>query len=98
FPRVPPDGTPSFDEIPFGYRGKLYLEIVTRSYAIHVKSGLALNQLRLFTGDARLRDDELRTVHEEFPLLYLDLHALRAHELTVSDGLFLSVDLSGPSD
>ena len=35
-------------------------------------------------------------MHEEFPLLYLDSHALRADELTVSDGLFLSVDLSGP--
>jgi dCTP deaminase len=98
FTRVLTDGNPSFDEIPYGYRGKLYLEIVPRSYAIHVKTGLALNQLRLFTGDARLRDDEIRTVHEEFPLLYLDSHALRAHELTISDGLFLSVDLSGPAD
>jgi dCTP deaminase len=98
FTRVITDGNPSFDEIPFGYRGKLYLEIVPRSYAIHVKTGLALNQLRLFTGDARLRDDEIRTVHEEFPLLYLDSHALRAWELTISDGLFMSVDLSGPSD
>jgi dCTP deaminase len=98
FTRVLTDGNPSFDEIPFGYRGKLYLEVVPRSYAIHVKTGLALNQLRLFTGDARLRDDEIRTLHEEFPLLYLDSHALRAWELTISDGLFLSVDLSGPAD
>jgi hypothetical protein len=53
--RIITDGNPSFDEIPYGYRGKLYLEIVPRSYAIQVKTGLALNQLRLFTGDARLR-------------------------------------------
>ena len=50
---------PSFDEVPYGYRGRLYLEIVPRSFAIQVKTGLALNQLRLFTGDARLRDDEI---------------------------------------
>jgi dCTP deaminase len=98
FTRVITDGNPSFDEVPYGYHGKLYLEIVPRSYAIHVKTGLALNQLRLFTGDARLRDDELRAVHEEFPLLYLDSHPLRAWELTISDGLFMSVDLSGPPD
>jgi dCTP deaminase len=98
FTRVITDGNPSFDEVPFGYRGRLYLEIVPRSFAIHVRTGLALNQLRLFTGDARLRDDEIRTLHEEFPLLYLDAHALRASELTVSDGLFMSVDLSGPTD
>ncbi len=98
FTRVITDGNPSFDEVPFGYHGKLYLEIVPRSFAIQVKTGLALNQLRLFTGDARLRDAEILGVHEEFPLLYLDSHALRGWELTVSDGLFLSVDLSGPTD
>ena len=98
FTRVITDGNPSFDEIPFGYEGRLYLEIVPRSFAIQVKTGLALNQLRIFTGDARIRDDELQRLHEEFPLLYLDSHALRAWELTVSDGLFLSVDLSGPAD
>jgi dCTP deaminase len=98
FTRVIADGNPSFDEIPYGYQGTLYLEIVPRSYAIHVKTGLSLNQLRLFSGDARLRDDEVRAVHDEFPLLYLDSHALRAHELMISDGLFMSVDLSGPAD
>jgi dCTP deaminase len=98
FTRVITDMNPSFDEVPYGYRGRLYLEIVPRSFAIQVKTGLALNQLRLFTGDARLRDDEIAGVHEEFPLLYLDSHALRSWELMVSDGLFLSVDLSGPID
>jgi dCTP deaminase len=98
FTRVITDGNPSFDEIPYGYHGKLYLEIVPRSFAIHVKTGLALNQLRLFTGDPRLRDEEIRGVHDEFPLLYHDTHALRAADLMVSDGLFLSVDLSGPTD
>ena len=98
FTRVITDMNPSFDEVPYGYRGRLYLEVVPRSFAIQVKTGLALNQLRLFTGDARLRDAEIAVVHEEFPLLYLDSHALRAWELMVSDGLFLSVDLSGPPD
>ncbi|HWE83220.1 MAG TPA: 2'-deoxycytidine 5'-triphosphate deaminase [Gaiellaceae bacterium] len=98
FTRVITDGNPAFDEIPYGYRGKLYLEIVPRSFAIHVKTGLALNQMRLFTGDARLSDDEIRGVHEEFPLVYHDTHALRSADLLVSDGLFLSVDLSGPTD
>ncbi len=98
FTRVITDMNPSFDEVPYGYRGRLYLEVVPRSFAIQVQTGLALNQLRLFTGDARLRDDEIAGVHEEFPLLYLDSHALRSWELMVSDGLFLSVDLSGPTD
>ena len=69
-----------------------------RSFAIQVKTGLSLNQLRLARGDVRLDDDEIRDLQDEFPLLYLDSHALRQSELAVSDGLFLSVDLSGPGD
>ena len=39
---------------------------------------------------------EIRDLQDEFPLLYLDSHALRQSELAVADGLFLSLDLSGP--
>ena len=41
---------------------------------------------------------EIRDLQDEFPLLYLDSHALRESELALADGLFLSVDLSGPGD
>src|SRR5262249_39098263 len=57
-----------------------------------------LNQLRLARGDVRLDDEEIRRLQAEFPLLYLDSHALRESELALAEGLFLSVDLSGPSD
>lgn len=99
FTRVITDGNHRFDEIPAGYRGKLYLEVVPRSFAIRVSEGQSLNQLRLSGGDARLSDAELRELHREFPLLYIDSHALPESDLSVSDGLFLSVDLrSGPAD
>ena len=62
-----------------------------------MRQGLALNQLRLSTGDARLDDSELVALHQQFPLLYVDQHPLRETELAIADGLFLSVDLrSGP--
>ena len=98
FTRVLTDRHHRFDEIRAGYRGKLYLEIVPRSFAIQVQTGLSLNQLRLARGDVRLDDEEIRSLQAEFPLLYLDSHALRESELALADGLFLSVDLSGPSD
>jgi dCTP deaminase len=98
FTRVLTDRHHRFDDIRPGYRGRLYLEVVPRSFAIQVKTGLSLNQLRLVRGDARLRDDDIRALQAEFPLLYLDSHALRESELAVADGLFLSVDLSGPAD
>jgi dCTP deaminase len=95
FTRVISDNNHRFDEIVAGYDGRLYVEIVPRSFAIRVRTGLSLNQMRLMVGNTRLSDEQLRTVHQEFPLLYLDSHPLRESELAVADGLFLSVDLSG---
>jgi dCTP deaminase len=96
FTRVITDGNHRFDEVPAGYRGKLYLEVVPRSFAVRVQPLLSLNQLRLAAGDPRVSDSELTRVHSEFPLLYMDKHALPAGDLAIADGLFLSVDLSGP--
>lgn len=98
FTRVITDRHHRFDDVRAGYHGRLYLEIVPRSFAIQVKAGLSLNQLRLSRGEVRLDDTAVRALQDEFPLLYLDSHALRQSELAVSDGLFLSLDLSGPSD
>ena len=98
FTRVITDRHHRFDEIRPGYHGKLYLEIVPRSFAIQVKTGLSLNQLRLARGDVRLADDEIRSLQDDSPLLYLDGEPLGQSELAVADGLFLSLDLSGPGD
>lgn len=96
FTRVITDGNHRFDEIPAGYHGRLYLEVVPRSFAVRVQERLSLNQLRLAAGDPRVSDRELERIHDEFPLLYIDQHALPSGDLSISDGLFLSVDLSGP--
>lgn len=96
FTRVITDGNHRFDEIPAGYHGRLYLEVVPRSFAVRVQERLSLNQLRLAAGDPRVGDRELERIHDEFPLLYIDQHALPSGDLSISDGLFLSVDLSGP--
>jgi dCTP deaminase len=96
FTRVITDGNHRFDEIPAGYSGKLYLEVVPRSFAVRVRPLLSLNQLRLAVGDSRVGDSELIGMHREFPLLYMDKHALPVGDLAIADGLFLSVDLSGP--
>ncbi len=50
FTRVLTDRNHRFDEIAAGYHGKLYLEVVPRTFAIRVQTGLALNQVRLMVG------------------------------------------------
>ncbi len=98
FTRVLTDRNHRFDEIAAGYHGKLYLEVVPRTFAIRVKTGLALNQVRLMSTDARLSDDELRALHHSSPLLYLDSQPLAESELSLGDGLFVSLDVSGSAD
>ena len=95
FTRVLTDRNHRFDEISDGYNGRLFLEIVPRTFAIRVKTGLALNQVRLISGDGRLDDDELVSLHGECPLLYLGQRPLPQSEISLADGLFLSLDVSG---
>ena len=93
FTRVISEGNFRFDEIPAGYDGPLFLEIVSRSFAIRVEEGLTLNQLRLVAGDARCSDAQIVALHDESPLIYADDAPLSGAELRLADGLFLSVDL-----
>jgi dCTP deaminase len=98
FTRVLTDRNHRFDEISSGYQGKLYLEVVPRTFAIRVKTGLALNQVRLAEGDGRLGDGELLALHEQLPLLFRGQEPLARSSLSLGDGLFLSLDASGGSD
>jgi len=98
FTRVLTDRNHRFDEIAGGYNGKLYLEVVPRTFAIRVKTGLALNQVRLMAGDARLSDVELLSLHERSPLLYRDSRPVPISEISIADGLFLSLDVSGSAE
>jgi dCTP deaminase len=98
FTRVLTDRNHRFDEIASGYSGGLYLEVVPRTFAIRVKTGLALNQVRLMSADARLSDEELIALHAECPLLYRDGAPVPDAELSLGDGLFVSLDVSGPAE
>jgi len=98
FTRVITDQSFRFDEITPGYRGRLYLEVVPLSFAVRVREGLALNQLRLSVGRAKLSDEEIQALHQEQPLLYVDGNPVEGGVLAVSDGLFLGLDLRGDAN
>ncbi len=95
FTRVITDLGNHFDEIREEYRGELFLEVVPMSFAIKVTSGLTLNQLRLTIGNARLTDSELIDLSKTNPIVYPGASSEEGDHAVVSDGLFLSVDLSG---
>ena len=89
------DCSPRFDDIAAGYKGRLYLEVMPRSFTIKVKAGLSLVQMRFMSGDCMVTDARLRSIHRTTRLLYDGDAHLSKEALKVSKGLFMSVDLSG---
>lgn len=97
FTRVISDSSFMFDEVRPGYHGRLYLEVVSRTFPIRVKPGLSLNQLRLMVGRTTLDDDEIRELHSETPLLFRNGLALSPDEVAISNGLFMGLNLGRAS-
>lgn len=95
FARLVVDNQASFDQISAGYKGPLYLELTSSTFAIHVAQGLSLNQVRLTQGQAKLTTEELQAAHRDSPLLYPGLLPNRKSAvIKIEDnGLFLTVDL-----
>jgi dCTP deaminase len=97
FTRLIADGTNSFDYVPPGYEGPLYIEISPRTFSILVRQGSRLNQLRLLRRTPRqqpekrfVSDARLEALHGEMPLV--------DRNFTVRNGLNLRVDLASGSD
>ncbi|HXI10696.1 MAG TPA: 2'-deoxycytidine 5'-triphosphate deaminase [Thermodesulfobacteriota bacterium] len=98
FARVLTDRNPRFDDVAAGYKGKLFLEVMPRSFTIKVREGLSLVQLRLMNGDCALTDTRLKTLNRECRLLFNGDEHLSPEQTRISNGLFMSVDLSGDLD
>ncbi len=88
FTRVIADGAQSFDHLPEGYSGPLYLEISPRTFPILVRAGSRLSQIRFRVGDSRLSREEHRALHGSDTLVF-------GPDGRVGDGVSLSIDLLG---
>ncbi|MDB4930936.1 MAG: Deoxycytidine deaminase [Myxococcaceae bacterium] len=85
----------SFDDIPDGFAGQLFLEVVPRSFPIRVREGDSLAQLRFVVGDPTLDDDETRALMAREPIIVVPDTLSRGHAaLRIEDGVFMSVNLS----
>ena len=84
------DGT-EFDRIPSGYDGPLWAELCPRSFAVFVRAGLSLAQIRFHRGEAVLTDGELSALDEDEGLT-------GDGPATIADGLAFSVDLHPGND
>src|SRR5580700_7334796 len=60
FTRLITDEGRQFEIVPAGYKGRLYAEVVPRTFSIVVRQGERLSQLRLFQGEQKPTDLLLR--------------------------------------
>lgn len=72
FVRLITDYGVEFDRVPPGYKGKLYAEVVSRTFTVAIRAGMRLNQLRFVQGTADSQDKEIRKLDREENLVYLD--------------------------
>ncbi|MFQ5672467.1 MAG: 2'-deoxycytidine 5'-triphosphate deaminase [Nitrospinales bacterium] len=96
FTRVIVDRGHRFDEIPSGYKGKMYLEIISRTFPVKVHVGLSLNQLRIFKGSSGISDRQLRFKYKKDPMLYNSQGLpISLGQVKLDGGLFIGVDIEG---
>jgi dCTP deaminase len=72
FVRLITDYGTEFDRVPPGYKGKLYAEVVSRTFTVAIRSGMRLNQLRFVQGTADSQDREIKRLDRQESLVYLD--------------------------
>jgi dCTP deaminase len=90
FTRAITDYGRQFEFVPAGYHGKLYAEIVPRTFSVLVREGARLSQLRLSCGNASSSDADLVRLDRDEKLIYLGGESEKA---SIANGLRLSVDL-----
>ncbi len=96
FTRVVTEHGTAFDDLPAGYRGRLYVEIVPRSFAIIVRPGDSLAQVRFCTGNPEVSVQDLAALLDaEAIVLSETMRPLRGELVRDSAGLFLSMNLAG---
>ena len=93
FTRLITETGDEFERVRKGYKGKLYIEVLSQSFPILVQAGMKLNQLRfargkfIAAGDARLKE-----LHHGDDLLEIDEDSGQS---SIDRGLRFTVDLQG---
>lgn len=96
FTRLITDYGTEFERVRPGYRGRLFAEIVSRTFTIKVRTGMKLNQLRFIRGNPPSHDGPLAALDERENLVYEDAEGpIRAK---IDKGLRISVRLSAEGE
>jgi len=91
FTRLITDYGVEFDRVPAGYKGKLYAEIISRTFTVRVRAGMRLSQLRFVRGNPDSNDSALKRLDREETLVYMDEES--PVKATLDRGLRITVSL-----
>src|SRR5229473_793038 len=72
FTRLITDYGAEFDRVPPGYKGKLYAEVVSRTFTVALRAGMRLSQLRFVQGNPVAGDRTIKGLDQEESLVYMD--------------------------
>jgi dCTP deaminase len=91
FIRLITDYGVEFERVPAGYKGKLYAEVVSRTFTVAVRAGMRLNQLRFVRGNPTFTDNLISNLDEQETLIYMDEE--NSAKARVDRGLKITVNL-----
>lgn len=92
FTRLITDYGVEFERAPAGYKGKLYAEIVPRTFPVILRAGMKLNQIRFLRGNPTFGDRTITVLDEEKALVYHGEEDIPIKAM-VDNGLRISVNL-----
>ncbi len=99
FVRMITDYGIEFENVPSGYKGKLYAEIVPRTFTIAVKTGMRLNQIRFVYRNPPTDDSLLLSLDRIHGLVYEQFEEKDTRQTAnISRGLVFSINLKGKPD
>jgi dCTP deaminase len=96
FTRLITDYGTEFERVRPGYRGRLFAEIVSRTFTIQVRTGMKLNQLRFIRGNPPSHDGPLAELDERENLVYEDAEG--PVKANINKGLRISVRLNAEGE
>jgi dCTP deaminase len=91
FTRLITDYADSFDVVPPGYKGELFVEVVPKTFDIRLQQGARLNQLRVRRGGPRPADTIVQRLHDVEGLVFVDGEKVRAD--IEGGGVWVHMDL-----
>jgi dCTP deaminase len=84
--------------VPPGYKGKLYAEVVSRTFTVALRAGMRLSQLRFVQGNPRSGDSTIKGLDHEEPLVYMDESSPAKAQLQRGLRVTVNLEASEPNE